>query len=204
MYVCMYVCMYMYTYLVHACFWPPPPAPPISMLTSGAPRPREKRPFLTKKSSRDINIEIGGRGGELVSVHVCTYTWKRERDVTHIIKSWTSPTEPKAASPRPPLRTKKKRNRSRGTKWNLDYLRLCYRASDNQVSFQILVCCCSFQTICFSSRARKPTRCRWIQGALTCRGRHRERRHQRECSQTRANAFNGWLVSHNHTQLAYD
>ena len=64
--------IYMHTLCMRA-FDLPPFAPPISMLTSDAPRPREKRPLLTKKSSRDINIEIGGRGGELVSVHVCTY-----------------------------------------------------------------------------------------------------------------------------------
>ena len=84
-YVYVYKCIYIYVYVyiyVYICihtlcmraFDLPPCAPPISMLTSDAPRPREKRPLLTKKSSRDINIEIGGRGGELVSVHVCTYT----------------------------------------------------------------------------------------------------------------------------------
>ena len=79
-YKCIYICIYMhisiYICIPCACvlLTSPPFAPPISMLTSDAPRPREKRPLLTKKSSRDINIEIGGRGGELVSVHVCTYT----------------------------------------------------------------------------------------------------------------------------------
>ena len=67
-YMCIYICIPCACVLLTS-----PPAPPISMLTSDAPRPREERPLLTKKSSRDINIEIGGRGGEIVSVHVCTY-----------------------------------------------------------------------------------------------------------------------------------